>query len=421
MNIECRAACAPSVPLPTSAVTARSAISAAQEEKHGEDMNGPSFFRLLLVLPMCLALGSCSRTEVPTLAPPPMVVEQAPAPPMPVAFDTTHPFVDEQWAEQWQALDAQGLDKDQITSKMVNENWRTLLERLRKDGLTEDEFIVLFARLGAPSQDPMGRKVQELYTGKYLRKPKVSSPPDLSTKDTGITRPLYKGVVTDSNARRCRTFINTHSRWFEESEARYGVPTEVAAALLFVETRLGDYLGEQNAFITLASMSISRSPDAIPDWLAKLPGVENRLDWVGERMEDKANWAYTELRALLKYSLANGIDPFEMPSSVYGAIGLCQFMPSNIGVYAVDGNEDGIIDLFDPPDAVASLSNYLAKHGWKSTMTVPEKVKVLRRYNNLSVYANTILALAEKIKSIPGRPTVHREYVRPTHTEVSES
>lgn len=405
---------------PTSASVACTAVSAVREERHGEDMNGPSFFRLLLVLPMCLALGSCSRTEAPTLAPAPIVVTQA-APELRTSVDTSHPFVDEQWSNQWQALEAQGLSKDQITEKMVNENWRSLLDHLRQDGLADDEIVVLFARLGSPSQDPMGRKVQELYTGKYLRKPKPASQPDLSPNETGIPRPWYKGVVTDSNARRCRTFINTHSRWFEESEARYGVPTEVAAALLFVETRLGDYLGEQNAFMTLASMSISRSPDTIPDWLAKLPGIENRLDWVSERMEDKANWAYSELKALLSYSLANGIDPFEVPSSVYGAIGLCQFMPSNIGVYAVDGNEDGIIDLFDPPDAVASLSNYLARHGWKSSMTVAEKTKVLRRYNNLGAYANTILALGEKIKSIPGRPTVHREYIRPVGTEVSEN
>ena len=73
-----------------------------------------------------------------------------------------------------------------------------------------------------------------------------------------------------------------------------------------------------------------------------------------------------------------------------------------------------------PADAVASLSNYLARHGWKKDMSIPEQIKVLRRYNNLAVYANTILALAEKIREIPGRPTVNRPLPQPP-TMISEN
>lgn len=359
----------------------------------GEDMNRASWFRLLLVLPVCLVMGSCSRaaeTPVPVAASPATVAESA--------------------AEQ-AAVAVPAAVSEPLT---IADAWKPLLERLRQDGLAGDEIAYLFVRLGdAPSQDPMGRKVQELYTGKFLRTPKPPAPKDQTPNETGIPRPWYKGFVTDANARRCRTFINTHLEAFKASEETYGVPTEVAAALLFVETRLGDYLGEQNAFVTLASMAASRSPDAIPDWLSKLPGVENRMDWVSDRMQDKADWAYDELKALLEYSVANGVDPFEIPGSGYGAVGLCQFMPSNLSRYAVDGDSDGIVDLFAPADAVASLSNYLARHGWKKDLTVPEQIRVLRRYNNLAVYANTILALAEKIREIPGRPTVNRPLPKP--------
>ncbi len=75
---------------------------------------------------------------------------------------------------------------------------------------------------------------------------------------------------------------------------------------------------------------------------------------------------------------------------------------------AVDGNQDGIIDLFNADDAVHSLSNYLKGHGWKKDMSVAEQIKVLRRYNNLAIYANTILALSKKVEQIPGRPAVNR-------------
>ena len=368
----------------------------AGKEERGENMNRASWFRLLLVLPVCLVMGSCSRAEqaapvAPVTVEVPVAEATAPATPTP---------------------------SEPLT---VAEVWKPLLDRLRQDGLDGQEIAYLFVRLGdTPSQDPMGRKVQELYTGKFLPRPKPASSKDSAPSAGGVPRPWYKCFMTDANARRCRTFIDTHIEALKAAEESYGVPTEVAAALLFVETRLGDYLGEQNAFVTLASMAASRSPDAIPDWLDKLPGVENRLDWVSARMEDKADWAYAELRALFEYSVANGVDPFEIPGSGYGAVGLCQFMPSNLPRYAVDGDGDGIIDLFAPADAVASLSNYLARHGWKKDMSIPEQIKVLRRYNNLAVYANTILALAEKIREIPGRPTVNRPLPQPP-TMISEN
>ncbi len=350
-------------------------------------MTRGSWLRLFLVLPFCLVAGSCSRAveAEPEAVPPPPVVEEK-------------------------------VESVTVTMEDVPEVWRPLLQQLEADGISGQEISWLFVRLGGEiSQDPMGHKVQELYNGKYFPKPKRTDKAAAVEGGALIPQPWYKGVVTDANARRCRSFINMYAPAFHAAEESYGVPTEVAAALLFVETRLGDYLGEQNAFVTLASMAASRSPESIPDWMEKLPEqAPERLEWVSQRMVDKADWAYAELRNLLEYCLKNGIDPFEIPSSRYGAIGLCQFMPSNVILFGQDGNEDGIVDLFDPADAVASLSNYLVQHGWKKDMTIAQKIKVLRRYNNLAIYANTILALAEKVREIPGRPAVNRPLPRPS-------
>lgn len=361
----------------------------------GDNMNGPSFFRLLLIIPACLVISSCSRAATPQ-----------PEPALAPALDN-RPSEVEIHVTSSKVAEPTPMESDRKVP--MAQVWQPLWDKLSQDGLGYEEIAFLFVRLGdSASQDPMGRKVQELYTTKYIKPTRKPSPPDTSPNDTGIPRPWYKGFVTEANAKRCRSFINTHGEAFREAEKEYGVPAEVAVALLFVETRLGEYLGDNNAFITLASMSVSRSPDAIPDWLQKLPGVEDRLDWVGQRMADKADWAYDELKALLVYSVENGIDPFEIPGSSYGAIGLCQFMPSNLSRFAVDGNGDGVIDLFNGADAIHSLSNYLKRHGWKENMTVAEQVKVLRRYNNLAIYANTILALAKKVEEVPGRPAVNR-------------
>ena len=86
-----------------------------------------------------------------------------------------------------------------------------------------------------------------------------------------------------------------------------------------------------------------------------------------------------------------------MPGSIYGAIGMCQFMPSNLPRYAADGDSDGIINIFEAPDAIASLSRYLKENGWKRDMTQQAQTKVLFRYNKSTTYANTILALARYI------------------------
>jgi membrane-bound lytic murein transglycosylase B len=58
-------------------------------------------------------------------------------------------------------------------------------------------------------------------------------------------------------------------------------------------------------------------------------------------------------------------------SSYAGAIGLPQFMPSSIRSFAVDGDGDGHIDLKQSPkDAIASVANFMKKHGWQAGMPI---------------------------------------------------
>ena len=279
--------------------------------------------------------------------------------------------------------------------------WQALSVRLQRDGLDAGRTQALFARLDMPpSHSPMGTKVRELYTNAFIPRPKVRPPKPFETK-LGIPGPWFKGVVTAANARACREFMDRHAVAFARAELNYGVPQEVAAALLFVETRLGGYLGKHNAFYMLASMSVVRAPEDIPEYIEKLKGAQERFPWIRQKMEIKAEWAYKELKALLAYCYANDIDPLTVKGSVYGAIGLCQFMPTNLPRYAVDGNQDGVIDLFQVDDAVASLSNYLHKNGWKNGLSLARQTKVLRSYNAMDIYARTILALAKTIRQLP--------------------
>ncbi|MDO5483491.1 MAG: lytic murein transglycosylase [Desulfovibrionaceae bacterium] len=283
--------------------------------------------------------------------------------------------------------------------------WQPLAERLAADGLAGPQVEALLATLPAtPTQSPMGRKMRELYKSKFLATPEKKPAPR-----------YYKGVVTERNAHICQEFIAAHAPAFQNAEARYQVPAEIAVALLFVETRLGKVLGanSENALYTLASMAVSRKPADIIDWLGEMPGHEERLDWFAETMPKRADWAYREVKALLLHLLREGGDPRSLPGSIYGAVGLCQFMPSNIPMYGADGDGDGRVDLFTVGDAVASLSNYLVRHGWRKGLSYAQQQKILMRYNKSRVYADTILALADLVTKSAGNITGKNSGERP--------
>ncbi|MFR6518424.1 MAG: lytic murein transglycosylase [Bilophila wadsworthia] len=283
------------------------------------------------------------------------------------------------------------------TNGAIPSAWLPLYQRLRADGLDGPDLPALFASMGTPSQDPMGRKIKELYTKAFAPKPKPTPP---SSKPTTPARPkplVYPGVITAGNVEKCRAFLEANKPAFDYAERTFGVPRQISVSLLFVETRLGTFLGKEKAFYTLASMASSRRPEAISTYVAQLPGstAADRQSWIQQRMEQRSDWAYKELVALLKNIRSSGEDALTMPGSIYGAIGLCQFMPTNISHYGADGNGDGVVNLFTVPDAVASLANYLAQHGWNKAATRAQKQKVIKTYNRIDIYANTILGLAE--------------------------
>lgn len=277
----------------------------------------------------------------------------------------------------------------------VPELWLPLLDRLAREGVAGSDVDAYFIALGPRmTQEPMGRKVRELYAKTFLR------PSDAPARPAPPKKPaLYKGVVTAANAQRCRDFLDANARWFAEARRRHGIPPEILVSLLFVETRLGTAVGGgNNALHTLASMAISKKPEQIPDWIAKLPEADRHLAGIEELMGKRSEWAYKEVKALVLYVRANGLDMTRMPGSYYGAVGHAQFMPTNIAVYGADGDGDGVIDLFNMADAIACVANYLGRHGWKAGLSRARQHEVLKRYNHVDIYPNTILALSDLVK-----------------------
>ncbi len=336
--------------------------------------------RLLLVCLMCAvaAVSACAST--------PLHSSSAPSPDAAPVFQAAPPLAPAPLSSPAQAPAL---------------CWLPLMQRLRADGLDGPDLQLYFIRLGpAHSQAPMGSKITELFKREFM-KPPPPPPPPPGEKPKAAKPRVYPNIVTPANVERCKNFLTLNTVAFTTAAQLYGVPKEIAVALLFVETRLGTFLGKENAFMTLASMAASTTPEHIPTALSALPVTPERLDWVKQRLRQRSDWAYNELKALIIHARDNKLDLLAIPGSIYGAVGLCQFMPSNFKRYAADGNGDGKIDLFEPADAIMSVGNYLHAHGWKKTLDRNGRHAVLLRYNKSNVYANTILALADAVNPPP--------------------
>lgn len=219
------------------------------------------------------------------------------------------------------------------------------------------------------------------------------------------TAEVHEVVLTPERLAEAREFAAVNRAALARTRERYGVPEEYLVALLAVETRVGRYLGDEVAVVNLASLVAGEDPARLAASFAYERPAPDRQAWLNRKALEKGEWAYGELRALLRYAETQGIDPLSIPGSIYGAVGICQFMPSNALKYAVDGNGDGKADLFDVEDALASLGNILRAMGWKQPMSDEAMRKVFYGYNHSQVYVNTIMDAARRLRDAPASAT----------------
>jgi membrane-bound lytic murein transglycosylase B len=118
-------------------------------------------------------------------------------------------------------------------------------------------------------------------------------------------------------------------------------------------------------------------------------------------VRENAARAYTELNALIRYGETHGVDVLRLPGSVYGAVGLCQFMPGNIAAYGVDGDDREGVDLFGTADAAHSVGNFLRENGFNPKSSVKKQLEALRRYNRSDSYAALALGMSLQLAGKP--------------------
>ncbi len=209
----------------------------------------------------------------------------------------------------------------------------------------------------------------------------------------------YDQFTTPESIQKAQYYLRENIELLSATEATYGVDKRVITAILLVESRLGTISGNRCALNILSTLAALKDPAFQEVFWAVIPS-ERRItrERFNERVQKRAEWGYQELRALLRYSEREGIDPTTIASSYAGAVGYAQFMPTSILAYAQDGDRDGRIDLLVHADAVSSIANYLKRHGWQPGINREKQEKAIHAYNPSSYYVNAILKVAELLK-----------------------
>lgn len=269
------------------------------------------------------------------------------------------------------------------------DNWTGIMERLAADGFDRRDLALIFSRQEC-RYDPeaMAAKIKALLRSRL---------PQAQDHAAALRDQYRRNYLSSYALRRAGLYLEDKWDLLREIESRYGVQAEVVVAIIHLETNLGRNTGRWVVFNRLASMAAADLESIRPYLPVSLLGPEAE-EFARQRCREKAKWAYEELRALLRYSGQLGQDPLSFRGSPYGAIGLCQFLPSNVLAYGVDADRDGRADPFSVKDALFSVANFLRAHGWRQDLEGPGRREVIFRYNHSSVYAETVLAAAEKIR-----------------------
>jgi len=172
-----------------------------------------------------------------------------------------------------------------------------------------------------------------------------------------------------------KAFWEQNQAFLSQVEQESGVPAEIIVAIIGIETIYGRQTGNFRVKDVLSTLAFSY-PDT--------PNKSAREQLFKDQLKELILMCWTDAGGKLpSKNTSQGVNNVSFSSclnqnsSYAGAIGLPQFMPSSIRSFAVDGDSDGRIDLRQSPkDAIASVANFMKKHGWQPGMPISFPVQV---------------------------------------------
>jgi membrane-bound lytic murein transglycosylase B len=196
---------------------------------------------------------------------------------------------------------------------------------------------------------------------------KLVLPPSGSFKKNWVA--YRKRFIEPVRLKAGKAFWEQNQAFLSKVEQESGVPAEVIVSIIGIETIYGRQTGNFRVKDVLSTLAFSY-PDT--------PNKASREQLFKDQLQELILMCWTEDGGSLPANNSNqGLSPsrfnscLNQNSSYAGAIGLPQFMPGSIRNFAVDGDGDGRIDLKQSPkDAIASVGNFMKKHGWQPGMPI---------------------------------------------------
>ncbi|MFP8489606.1 lytic murein transglycosylase [Gracilimonas sp. Q87] len=174
----------------------------------------------------------------------------------------------------------------------------------------------------------------------------------------------YQKVLNyDHKKTLIRDFMKQYASDLDSAEKEYGIPKNVIAGILGIESEFGKYGGTYNPFNVYVSMYAE-----------------------GHRAE----FAKAQLEELLIFVKKNELDVFELRSSYAGAMSYAQFIPYSLNRWWVGK------DLYHMPNNINSVAKYLS-HFKEITGTVEGAIY---RYNPSDLYTQAVLSLANEVAEV---------------------
>ena len=179
---------------------------------------------------------------------------------------------------------------------------------------------------------------------------------------------FYEDTFTYIRKRTSKKKLNDGLRLYKKEkiiidkvENEFNVEKELLLALMGIETNFGKYLGKMDIVSSLATLSFDKRRSEF--FTAELLILLNLVD-----------------KKIIKKDILFG--------SWAGAFGNFQFMPRTIRNYAIDFNQNSIIELKKTEDSFASAANYLKMIGWKKNnpcfLKINLKDNIPKKYLNSS-------------------------------------
>ena len=168
-----------------------------------------------------------------------------------------------------------------------------------------------------------------------------------------MTWSRYKEMmVSDSRISAGEEFIKLYKEDLKKAEDLYGVPAEIIASIIGIETRYGRITGNIRVLDSLMTLSFN--------------------------YPRRSKFFKVQLEEFLLLSREEGFSPESLKGSIAGAMGYGQFMPDSYRKYAVDFDSDGVRDILtNPVDAIGSVANFLNKKGkWKPNTPIAIQANV---------------------------------------------